>query len=193
MLNLLDEGTTSRNSIQIAEAQERLGAPDRHRRVARPHRRPADRADAQSRRRRSICSPTSSAIRPSPRPRSSGSAQQQLAGIASELTQPQRDRRCARCRRCSTAPAIPMAAVHRHRRPRPSVQALTRDDLVALPPDAGSGRTMRRSSSVGDLPLAELVPHARGALRQLGGARRAARAPRPSPRAVPGAARRASC
>ena len=26
MLNLLDEGTTSRNSIQIAEEQERLGA-----------------------------------------------------------------------------------------------------------------------------------------------------------------------
>ena len=32
MLNLLDEGTTSLNSIQLAEEQERLGADDRHRR-----------------------------------------------------------------------------------------------------------------------------------------------------------------
>ena len=58
MLNLLEEGTTHLNSTQLAEAQERLGATintgasldrtDGH----------ADRADAQSRRRRSTCSPT---------------------------------------------------------------------------------------------------------------------------------------
>ena len=72
MLSLLDEGTTSRNSIQIAEEQERLGAVDRRRRVARPDRGQPVGADPQSRRRRSTCSPTSSATRPSPRPRSSG-------------------------------------------------------------------------------------------------------------------------
>ena len=36
--------------------------------------------------------------------------------------------------------------------------ALTRDDLVALPPDAGSGPTTPTIFVVGDLPLAELMP-----------------------------------
>ena len=74
MLDLLEEGTTSLNSTQLAEAQERLGATIGDRRQPRPHRGHADRDDAGARRRRSTCSPTSSAIRPSSRARSSGSA-----------------------------------------------------------------------------------------------------------------------
>ena len=74
MLNLLEEGTTSLNSIQLAEAQERLGADDRHRRqldrtaVTLTALTPNLGAVARSARRRR------SAIRPSRRPRSSASA-----------------------------------------------------------------------------------------------------------------------
>ena len=140
MLNLLDEGTTSLNSIQLAEAQERLGATigtgaSLDRTAVTP-----DRADAQPRRRRSICSPTSSAIRPSPRRRSSGSRQQQLAGIAAEMTQPARHRARARC------PAVLYGTDHPYGKPFTGtgdpavVRALTRDELIALPPDLDPAR-----------------------------------------------------
>ena len=47
MLNLLEEGTTSLNSIQIAEEQERLGATIGTGAIARSDRGHADRADAR--------------------------------------------------------------------------------------------------------------------------------------------------
>ncbi len=74
MLSLLDEGTTSRDSIALAEARERLGASigtGSSNDPAPPcgYRRPAPISPG-----RSICSPTSRAIRRSRRPRSSACA-----------------------------------------------------------------------------------------------------------------------
>ena len=104
MLTLLDEGTAPLNSIQIAEAQERLGAQIGTGASARPDHRHAVRADA----------PTSApsldlladivrnpAFAPGEVERLRG---QQLAAIASEMTQPQ-----------GIAAAHPAAAALRHR------------------------------------------------------------------------------
>ena len=119
MLNLLDEGTTSLNSIQLAEAQERLGATistgasldrtDGH----------AVRADAESRRRRSICSPTSSAIRPS-RPAEVERHPPAAARRHRQRADPAAGHRAARAAAVlyGAEPSL-WHAVHRHRRPRP--------------------------------------------------------------------------
>ena len=175
MLNLLEEGTTHLNSTQLAEAQERLGAHDRHRRQPRPDHGDADRADAQSRRRRSTCSPTSSATRPSPRPRSSASRQQQLAAHRRRDDPAAGHRRCARCRGLlyGTEPSL-RQAVHRHAATRPSVRALTRDELIAfhqawIRPDNAT------IFVVGDLPLARARRRCSRRASATGGRRRRAR------------------
>ena len=81
MLNLLDEGTTS---LQLDPDRRGAGAARRARSAPAP-RSTAPRSSLtaltpEPRRRRSTCSPTSSATRPSRRRRSSGFAAQQLAG-----------------------------------------------------------------------------------------------------------------
>ena len=65
--------------------------------------------------------------------------------------------RCACCRRCCTAPAIRTRSRSPAAAPRPSIAALTRDDLVAFHRD-----WLRPDSAtlivVGDTTLAEIVP-----------------------------------
>jgi predicted Zn-dependent peptidase len=155
MLNLLKEGTTSRNSIQIAEEEERLGASIS----------PGTSLDRTS---VTLAALTPNlgpsldlladivknpAFDPSEVERLRG---QQLAQIAAELTQP--NGLASR-----TLPVALYGPNHPYGRPTSGlgtpdvVQALTRDDLVRfhqswLRPDNAT------IFAVGDLPLAELVP-----------------------------------
>ncbi len=155
MLNLLKEGTTSRNSIQIAEEEERLGA---------------NISPGTSLDRTSV---TLAALTPNLEPSLDLLADivknpafdpseverlrgQQLAQIAAELTQPNG----------LASRVLPIALYggdHPYGRPTSGlgtpdvVRALTRDDLVRfhqswIRPDNAT------IFAVGDLPLAELVP-----------------------------------
>jgi zinc protease len=155
MLNLLEEGTTSRNSIQIAEEEERLGAQI---------------TTGASLDRTAV---TLSALTPNLGPSldlfadivrnpafEPGEVErlraQQLAQIAQEMTQP--GGLAAR-----TLPALLYGANHPYGRPstgtgdKEVVARLTRDDLVRfhqswIRPDNAT------IFAVGDIPLAELVP-----------------------------------
>jgi predicted Zn-dependent peptidase len=155
MLNLLEEGTTSRNSIQIAEEQERLGAQinpgtglDRTAvslSALTPNLGPSLDLLADV-----IRNP---AFDPAEVERLRG---QQLAQIAQELTTP--NGLAAR-----TLPGLLYGASHPYGRPssgtgdKDAVARLTRDDLVRfhqtwIRPDNAT------IFAVGDIPLAELVP-----------------------------------
>ncbi|HWH17362.1 MAG TPA: pitrilysin family protein [Allosphingosinicella sp.] len=155
MLNLLEEGTTNRNSIQIAEEQERLGANIN----------PGASLDRTA--------VTMAALTPNLGPSLDLMADiirnpafepseverlraQQLAQIAQELTQP--GGLAAR-----TLPPLLYGPDHPYGRPVSGlgtaevVRALTRDDLIRfhqswIRPDNAT------IFAVGDLPLAELVP-----------------------------------
>jgi predicted Zn-dependent peptidase len=155
MLNLLEEGTTTRNSIQIAEEQERLGAVI---------------SAGASLDRTAV---TLAALTPNLGPSLDLLAdivrnpafdpreverlrQQQLAQIASELTQP--GGIAARA-----LPVVLYGQQHPYGKPgtgtgnRAAVQAVTREELLRfhqswLRPDNAT------IFAVGDLPLAELVP-----------------------------------
>ena len=155
MLNLLEEGTTSRNSIQIAEEQERLGAV-------------IDAGADLDRTAVSLAALTPNlgpsldlladvirnpAFDPSEVERLRA---QQLAGIAQELTQP--GGLAAR-----TLPLALYGAGHPYGRPSSglgdpaAVRRLTRDDLIRfhqswIRPDNAT------IFAVGDIPLAQLVP-----------------------------------
>ncbi len=190
MLNLLEEGTTSLNSIQLAEAQERLGADHRHRRQPRPYRGDADRADPQS---GAVARPARRR-RPQPRlrrrPRSSASRQQQLAGIAAEMTQPSGIAARALPAVLYGAAASLWEAGHRHRRSRGGARAHPRR-AGPLPPDLDPARQCddlrgQRSSA------RPARAAARSAVRQLAAACRAARG-QAVRRARAGGARRGSC
>jgi predicted Zn-dependent peptidase len=154
MLRLLPEGTTSRNSIQIAEAQERLGAQiqptaSRDRTAVllsalSPNLGPSLDLLADIIRNPAFAPPEVERLRA-----------QQLAAIAQELTQP-----ASLAQR--TLPALIYGPGHPYGRP-PSgtgrvevVRALTRDDLVRfhqtwLRPDNAT------IFAVGDVPLKDLV------------------------------------
>ncbi len=154
MLSLLDEGTTSLNSIQLAEAQERLGAS-------------IGTGQSMDRTLVSLTAMTpaigpsldllADVIRnPAFDPREvERLRQQQLAGIAAELTQP--NAIAARA-----LPGLLYGETHPYGSPGTGtgdlavVQSLTRDELVAF-----HQRWIRPDNAtifaVGDLPLAELV------------------------------------
>jgi zinc protease len=155
MLNLLEEGTTSHDSIQLAEAQERLGA---------------NISTGASLDRTAV---SLTALTPNLAPSLDLLADiirnpafdpaeverlraQQLAGIASELTQPAG-------LALRALPPVLYGAAHPYGKPftgtgnAAAVQAITRDELVAfhqrwIRPD------LARIFTVSDLPLAELVP-----------------------------------
>jgi predicted Zn-dependent peptidase len=155
MLNLMEEGTTTRSSVQLAEAQERLGVTI---------------ATGASVDRTAV---TMSAMSPNLAPSLTLLADivrnpafapaeverlraQQLASIAAELTQPQAIAQRA-------LPQLLYGAEHPYGRPftgtgdASAVRALTRDELVAfhqrwIRPDNA------RIFAVGDMPLAQLVP-----------------------------------
>jgi zinc protease len=155
MLNLLDEGTTSRNSVQIAEEQERLGAQiatgaslDRTAVVMAaltPNLGPSLDLLADVVRNPAFAPSEVERLRA-----------QQLSLIASELTQPN-----GLANR--TLPPILYGANHPYGRPftgtgdAAAVRALSRDDLVAfhqawIRPDNAT------LFVVGDISLAQLVP-----------------------------------
>ncbi|HEY0011439.1 MAG TPA: pitrilysin family protein [Allosphingosinicella sp.] len=155
MLNLMEEGTTTRTSVQLAEAQERLGVSI---------------ATGASVDRTAV---SMSAMSPNLAPslalladivRNPAFApgeierlrQQQLAGIASELTQPQAIASRA-------LPELLFGEGHPYSKPftgtgdPAAVRSLTREELVAfhqrwIRPDNA------RIFAVGDMPLAQLVP-----------------------------------
>jgi len=155
MLNLMEEGTTTRNSVQIAEAQERLGAQigttasvDRTAVTltsVTPNLSPALDLLADIVRNPAFAPSEVERLR-----------QQQLAAIASELTQPQ-------AIAIRALPQYLYGANHPYGKPltgtgdAAAVRALTRDNLVAfhqswIRPDNA------RIFVVGDIPLARLVP-----------------------------------
>jgi predicted Zn-dependent peptidase len=156
MLNLLEEGTTSRNSIQIAEEQERLGAQI---------------GTGASLDRTAL---TVAALTPNLAPTLDLFADivrnpafdpaeverlraQQLAEIAQEKTQPQ-------ALAARTLPVLLYGPAHPYGRPtsgtgeEEAIRRLTRDDLVRfhrswIRPDNAT------IFAVGDLPLADLIRH----------------------------------
>ena len=155
MLSLLDEGTTSRNSIQIAEEQERLGAvigPDMS----------LDRTAVSMAALTPNLGPSLDLLADIVRNPAFAPGEverlraQQLASIAQELTEP--GGLGAR-----TLPPLLFGANHPYGRPssgtgdKAVVARLTRDDLVRfhqtwIRPDNAT------IYAVGDIPLAELVP-----------------------------------
>ena len=156
MLNMLEEGTTSLNSTQLAEAQERLGATigtgaslDRTA-VTLTAMTPALGASldllADVIRNPAFDPGEVERIR-----------QQQLAGIAAEMTQPQGLGVARAAGPALRAPAIPMGSRSPAPAIRPWSRALTRDELIRfhqtwIRPDNAT------IFAVGDLPLAQLVP-----------------------------------
>ena len=155
MLNMLEEGTTSLNSVQLAEAQERLGATvgtgaslDRTAvmlTALTPNLGPSLDLLADVVRNPAFDPREVERIR-----------QQQLAGIASEMTQPAG-------LALRALPTVIYGPNHPYGKPFTGtgdprvVQALTRDELIAfhqtwIRPDNAT------IFAVGDLPLAELVP-----------------------------------
>jgi len=155
MLNLLEEGTTSRNSIQIAEEQERLGA--------------SINPGASLDRTAVVMSALSTNLSPSlelmadivknpafdPKEVERLRAQQ-LAGIAAEMTQPQG-------LALRALPTLLYGAAHPYGKPftgtgnPEAVKAVTRDDLLAfhrswIRPDNAE------IFAVSDRPLTDLVP-----------------------------------
>ncbi|MDQ8756470.1 pitrilysin family protein [Sphingosinicella sp. LHD-64] len=155
MLNMLEEGTTSLNSIQLAEAQERLGAS-----VATGA--SLDRTTVSLTAMSPSIGPSldllAQVIRnPAFDPRELERVrQQQLAGIANEMTNPQ-------ALAARTLPAVLYGARHPYGKPGTGtgdaavVQNLTRDELTAF-----HQRWIRPDNAtifaVSDLPLDRLVP-----------------------------------
>jgi predicted Zn-dependent peptidase len=155
MLNLMEEGTRTRNSIQIAEAQERLGAiigttasVDRTAvmlTAMTPNLAPSLDLFADIVRNPAFAPGEVERLR-----------QQQLAGIAAELTQPAGIASRA-------LPPLLFGSEHPYGRPfsgsgdAAAVRAVTREELIAfhqrwIRPDNA------RIFAVGDMPLARLVP-----------------------------------
>jgi predicted Zn-dependent peptidase len=155
MLNLMQEGTTTRNSVQIAEAEERLGAT-----IATGA--TVDRTAVTMSAMTPNLAPSLALLADIVRNPAFAPAEverlrnQQLAAISAELTQP-----AAIAQRAF--PELLYGEGHPYAKPltgtgeTAAVRALTRDEIVAfhqswIRPDNA------RIFAVGDLPLAQLVP-----------------------------------
>ena len=153
MLNLLDEGTTNLNSLQLAEAQERLGATISTSASL-------DRTAVVMTAMTPSLSPSLDLLadivrNPAFAPREVERLRAQLlAGIAQELTQPQG-------MAFRALPAVLYGAQHPYGKPASgdpaALAAVTRDELIAF-----HQRWIRPDNAtifaIGDLPLGELVP-----------------------------------
>jgi hypothetical protein len=150
MLNLLEEGTTSRNSIQIAEEQERLGAQIAPNAGLDRTALTLAALDSEPWAARSTCSPTSSPIGPSRAKWSGCAPSSSRTRGADPAGGPRREHAAAPLYgRTTLRPPSTAAAI--------AGCDLSRDDLGPLPPDLDSADNAT-IFACGDLPLAELVP-----------------------------------